>query len=213
MRWCWVNLQCRGVLLTWIRVGQGPTVLAVGAGGGCLDIFSVYHFSFLSPSLWETVRYRLKYCLKGPLSPKQPTYFKPVYQYPKLRDLFARRNITCLSFRFLFIIQRDGMCCNQWLHIPPIFHVLNKLRASFNPISMVAGLGRFVFSRRKDTMQKDKTKKKRHAKRRKKPPCKKTKRQNPSREKTKKRHAILNYCVTRDYVIYTTFLEKHLYSL
>ena len=22
----------------WIRVGQGPTALAVGAGGGCLDI-------------------------------------------------------------------------------------------------------------------------------------------------------------------------------
>ena len=45
-----------------------------GASGGCLDIFTlVYHFSFLSPSLWETVPYRLKYCLKGPLSPKQPT--------------------------------------------------------------------------------------------------------------------------------------------
>ena len=43
------------------KVGQGPTVLAVGAGGGCLDIFShVYHFSFLSSSLWETARYRLK---------------------------------------------------------------------------------------------------------------------------------------------------------
>ena len=27
----------------------------------------------LSPSLWETARYRLKYYLKGPLSPKQPT--------------------------------------------------------------------------------------------------------------------------------------------
>ena len=40
----------------------------------CLDIFSViYHFFFLSPSLWETARYRLKYCLKGPLGPKQPT--------------------------------------------------------------------------------------------------------------------------------------------
>ena len=25
------------------------------------------------PSLWETARYRLKYCLKGPLNPKQPT--------------------------------------------------------------------------------------------------------------------------------------------
>ena len=58
----------------WIIVGQGPTVLAVGAGGGCLDIFSlVYHFSILTPSLWETARYRLKYCLKGQLSPNQPT--------------------------------------------------------------------------------------------------------------------------------------------
>ena len=57
-----------------ILVGQGLTALAVGAGGGCLDIFSlVYHFSLLSPSLWGTARYRLKYCLKGPLSPKQPT--------------------------------------------------------------------------------------------------------------------------------------------
>ena len=42
--------------------------------GVCLDIFSlIYLFSFLSPSLWETARYRLKYCLKGPLYPKQPT--------------------------------------------------------------------------------------------------------------------------------------------
>ena len=61
---------------TTLDKGQGPTALAVGAGVGCLDMFSlVYHFSFLSPSLWETVRYRLKYCLKGPLSPKQSTNF------------------------------------------------------------------------------------------------------------------------------------------
>ena len=74
VRRCWVNFQCRGVLLIWIIVGQGHTLLAVGAGGGCLDIFSlVYQFSLLSPSLWETARYRLKYCLKGPLSPKLPT--------------------------------------------------------------------------------------------------------------------------------------------
>ena len=58
----------------WIIVGQGPIVLAVGAGGGCCDIFTlVYPFSPLSPFLWETARYRLKYCLKGPLNPKQPT--------------------------------------------------------------------------------------------------------------------------------------------
>ena len=56
-----------------ITVGQGPIALAVGAGGGCLDIFTlIYHFSSPSPSLWETARYRLKYCLKGPLNPQQP---------------------------------------------------------------------------------------------------------------------------------------------
>ena len=63
----------------WITVGQGPTALAVGAGGGRLDIFTLFYPFFpLSPSLWETARYRLKYCLKGPLNPKptnQPTLF------------------------------------------------------------------------------------------------------------------------------------------
>ena len=39
VRWCWVNFQCRGVLLIWIIVEQGPTALAKGGGGGCLDIF------------------------------------------------------------------------------------------------------------------------------------------------------------------------------
>ena len=74
VRWYWVNFQCWGVLLIWIRVGQGPTALAVGAGGVVWTFFSlVYRFSFLSPSLWETVQYKLKYCLKGPLSPKQTT--------------------------------------------------------------------------------------------------------------------------------------------
>ena len=47
VRWCWVNFQCQGVLLIWIIVGQGPIVLAVGAGlGGFGHIFS--HLSFLS---------------------------------------------------------------------------------------------------------------------------------------------------------------------
>ena len=80
-RRCWVNFQCRGVLLIWMIVGQGPIVFAVGAGGGCLDFFPfIYLFSFLSPSLWETARYRLKYCLKGPLNPKQPTNHENIKQ-------------------------------------------------------------------------------------------------------------------------------------
>ena len=57
VRWFWVNSQCRGVLLVWKRVRQGPTALAVSADRGCLDIFTlIYSFSFLSPSLWETTR-------------------------------------------------------------------------------------------------------------------------------------------------------------
>ena len=58
----------------WITVGLGPAALAVGAGGVVWTFFIlVYHFSPLSPSLWQTARYRLKICLKGPLSTKQPT--------------------------------------------------------------------------------------------------------------------------------------------
>ena len=38
----------------WISVGQGLTALAVGAGGGCLDIFSlIYPFSSFSLSLGD----------------------------------------------------------------------------------------------------------------------------------------------------------------
>ena len=42
----WVNFQCRGVLLVWIIVGQGPIALAVGAGGGLFGHF-FSHLSFL----------------------------------------------------------------------------------------------------------------------------------------------------------------------
>ena len=67
------KLSVPGRPTIWMIVGQGPTALAVGADGGCLDIFFLYLLFPLSPSLCETVRYRLKYCLKGPLNAKQPT--------------------------------------------------------------------------------------------------------------------------------------------
>ena len=34
VRLCWV---------IWIIVGQGPTALAIGVGGGCLDIFPLVY--------------------------------------------------------------------------------------------------------------------------------------------------------------------------
>ena len=69
------KLPVPGCPTIWIIVG--PIALAVGVsvcvwgGGGSLDIFTlICPFSPLSPSLWETARYRLKYCLRGPLNPK-----------------------------------------------------------------------------------------------------------------------------------------------
>ena len=66
------NLPVPGRTTVWMVVGHGPTALAVSTGGGCLNIFILIHpFSSLCPFLWETARYRLKYCLKGPLKKKK----------------------------------------------------------------------------------------------------------------------------------------------
>ena len=87
----------------WMIVGQGTTVLAVGACGGCLDIFTlIYLYSPLTPSLWETARFRLKYCLKGPLNPKQPTN-QPTNQ---LLPLFQEGQLS---------VTGESMCTKYWL--------------------------------------------------------------------------------------------------
>ena len=85
------KLPVSGHPTIWMIVGQGPIALAVGAGGGCLDIFTLlYLFSSLSPFLWETAQYRLKYCLKGPFNPKQPTNHLHRYRiYPAIRRVFG----------------------------------------------------------------------------------------------------------------------------
>ena len=68
------------VLLIWIRVGQGPTALAVGAGGDCSGIFSLLcHFSFLSPFLWETVGcFGFKVVICGKYNHKNLTYLPEI---------------------------------------------------------------------------------------------------------------------------------------
>ena len=54
-----------------ITVGQEPIALAVGAGGGCLDIFKfVYLFSFLFPSFGDGPL-KTEICLKRPLNQKK----------------------------------------------------------------------------------------------------------------------------------------------
>ena len=103
-------------------VGQGPIALVAGAGGGCLDIFSlIYLFSFLSPSLWETARYRLKYCLKGPLNPKQPT------NKPTFCAIFLPKYLTgCVSHCYIVVVILQSMSLSSSLRLmsgsnfPPI---------------------------------------------------------------------------------------------
>ena len=62
-------------------MGQGPIALAVGAVGVVWTFFLSSITSFLSPSLWETAGYRPKYCIKGPLSPKQTTNQKTLKHF------------------------------------------------------------------------------------------------------------------------------------
>ena len=45
------KLQVPGRSTIWMVVGQGPIALAVGAGGGCLDIFTLLYPFFSSISL------------------------------------------------------------------------------------------------------------------------------------------------------------------
>ena len=59
--------------LTYLEYSRaGAYCVCGGCGWGLFGHFSlVYYFSFLSPSLCETARYRLKYCLRGPLTVPQ----------------------------------------------------------------------------------------------------------------------------------------------
>ena len=69
-----VKLPVPGCPTNYNQSRAGVYCACGGCGWGLYGYFSLfYHFSFLSPSLWETDLSRLKYCLKGPLSPKQPT--------------------------------------------------------------------------------------------------------------------------------------------
>ena len=48
------------------------------------------------PSLWETARYRLKYCLKGPLTPKPTNLYPPPHN---------------------FVVRGDNKCSNHSMHV------------------------------------------------------------------------------------------------
>ena len=97
------KLPVSGRPTVWMIVGKGPIALAAGVGGGCLDIFTLLClFSPLSPSLWETARFRLKHCLKEPLNPTQPTnqiVRNEYYWFPRVK---LRK--TCNNYERLIML-------------------------------------------------------------------------------------------------------------
>ena len=113
VRWCWVSFQYRGALLIWIRVGQGLTALAVGAGG---VLWTLFLSSIISPfflPLRETARYRLKYCLKGPLSPKQPTNLMYVKNKVDLEQLACEDDTGTKFTLFLTYVKNVHLACED----------------------------------------------------------------------------------------------------
>ena len=78
-------------------------------GWGLFGHFSLgCHISFLSPSLLETARYRLKYCLKGPLY-CIPVKINTVFQFCHRVYVYIQNQPTCTKnwkrkrFHFLFV--------------------------------------------------------------------------------------------------------------
>ena len=70
-----------------------------GLFGYFLSLSSIISL-LLSPSLWEMARYRLKYCLKGLLNPKQSTNFQEFYALCSASSLTLKQTLctTCITY-------------------------------------------------------------------------------------------------------------------
>ena len=123
VRCCWVNFQCRGVLLIWITVEQGPIALAVSAGGSGLDILLSSILSPLSPSLWDRSDIYWKNVSKGRWARSnqpnnQPSYSNKV-RYAKIinKSRVEIYEIAVHTFTEKQIRQLSTVYClwQQWL--------------------------------------------------------------------------------------------------
>ena len=70
VQWCWVNFQCRASYS--LDYSRARAFCACSRCGWGLFGHFYSHLSFLSSFSLSlgTARYRLKYCLKGPINPK-----------------------------------------------------------------------------------------------------------------------------------------------
>ena len=78
----------------------------------------------LSPSHWKTARYRLKYCLKGPLNPKQPT---------NQPTKFIQSHYVCKAPSLLYLRQHllGDISCLKYKHAykVPLLHAFKQCAA------------------------------------------------------------------------------------
>ena len=90
--------------------------------------------------LWETARYRLKYCLKRPLSPKQPTN----------QPLYKKRTLQSELIELLLFVQKE-LCfcatqCGKRSHeigwLVGCFGFTGTFRQYFSPYRAVSERGR-----------------------------------------------------------------------
>ena len=89
---------------------------------GVIGHFSlVYHFSFLSPTLWETARYRLKNCLKGPLSPKQPN------NQPDMTEILLKKDVSSQGIHPSFPKRQMHIYCMPATSVPTFRLMSQKL--------------------------------------------------------------------------------------
>ena len=65
--------------------------------------YSALSFFLSSPCLWGTVRYRLKYCLKGPLSQKQTNKNKQT----STPNLLYQRNFAHVNQALISLLSKD----------------------------------------------------------------------------------------------------------
>ena len=100
----------------WMIVGQGPIALAVHVGAGGVVwtfLLSSYPFSPLSPSLWETARYRLKCCLKRAAKTKTNKQNKSIYT--DLLSQLVSKICICWQRQPFYRFPPSLKGCTDWL--------------------------------------------------------------------------------------------------
>ena len=94
----------------------------------------IYHL-LLSPSLWEAAQYRLKYCLKGPLSTKttnQPSYLELCLSELSWQDGSDERSEHSQLYMFLTLISERTLLYQGIFCTPDILPSIRSMSGLYS---------------------------------------------------------------------------------